>query len=98
MTANEKRGDYLSGKTKKADAQAVAKPYEPTLDERTAVEAVFARKKQKPPSPYLKLSKKGRVAEISLDHLKAAFVTAALWSIRANSRPVAASQTLAVPS
>ena len=45
-----------------------AKPYEPTPDERTAVEAVFARKKQKPPSPYLKLSQKEGVAEISLDH------------------------------
>ena len=45
-----------------------AKPYEPTPDERTAIEAYFARKKQKLPSPYMKVPKKGRVAEISLDH------------------------------
>jgi hypothetical protein len=32
------------------------------------VDAFFARKKQKPPSPNLKVSKKGRVAEVSLDH------------------------------
>ena len=45
-----------------------AKRYEPTLEERTAVHAFFARKKQTPPSPSLKVSKKGQVAELSLDH------------------------------
>jgi hypothetical protein len=45
-----------------------AKRYEPTLEERTAVHAFFARKKRTPPSPSLKVSKNGEVAELSLDH------------------------------
>jgi hypothetical protein len=45
-----------------------AKCYEPTPEERTAVHAFFARKKQMQPSPALKVSKKGQVAEVSLDH------------------------------
>ena len=58
----------MTKKAIKTEANAVQKPYEPTAQERSAVDALFARKKQRPPSPYLKVSKKGRVAEISLDH------------------------------
>ena len=46
------------------EAQVPAKPYEPTAEERTAVYAYFDRKKQRPPSPHLKVSEK----EITLDH------------------------------
>ncbi len=54
----------MTKQAKKADAQAVAKPYEPTPDERTAIEAYFARKKQKLPSPYMKVPKKGRLPRL----------------------------------
>jgi hypothetical protein len=45
-----------------------AKRYEPTPEERTAVHAFFARKKQTPPSASLKVSEKEGATEISLDH------------------------------
>ncbi|MGO8839721.1 MAG: hypothetical protein ACLQF1_00880 [Methyloceanibacter sp.] len=52
----------------KVTSQNLTRPYEPTPEERTAVHAFFARKKRTPPSPSLKVSKKGQVAEVSLDH------------------------------
>jgi hypothetical protein len=66
--SQERRALAEANDMKKADTKVPTKSYEPTPDERTAVEAYFAHKKQRPPSPYLKVSKKGRVAEISLDH------------------------------
>jgi hypothetical protein len=53
-------------KAKKLETQLPRKPYEPTPAERASVDAYFA--KRKPPSPRMKVSKKGRVAQISLDH------------------------------
>jgi hypothetical protein len=52
----------------KGTSQSLTRPYEPTPQERAAVEAYFARKKGTPPSPNLKVSKKGQVADVSLDH------------------------------
>ena len=40
----------------------------PTADECQAVEALFARKKQRAPSPYMKVLNAGTVREISVDH------------------------------
>ena len=40
----------------------------PTADERRAVEALFVRKKQRVPSPYMKVQNTGTVREISVDH------------------------------
>ena len=46
----------------------LAKPYEPNADERAAVVAHLARRKQKPPSPRIKLSGNGKVCGVSADH------------------------------
>ena len=42
--------------------------YEPTPQERVAVEAYFVRDKEKPPGPRLKVSEKDGVTQIALDH------------------------------
>jgi hypothetical protein len=46
----------------------MAKPYEPTTEERAAVVAHLAKRKQRPPSPRIKLSGKGKVCGVSADH------------------------------
>ena len=48
--------------------KAVAKPYEPTPEERVAVEAMAARKKELPVAPSMKVSEKGGVPQLSPDH------------------------------
>lgn len=48
----------------------LAKPYQPTPEERAAVAAHLARKKQKPPAPRIKLSEQGGAIQISTDHPK----------------------------
>ena len=53
---------------KVAKTKQVAKPYEPKPEERDAVEALFARQKEKPPAPRMKVSKKAGVAQILPDH------------------------------
>ncbi len=55
-------------KRKKVDQPSSVTPYRPTQEERTAVHAFFDRKKQKLPSPNLKVSKKGPATEVSLNH------------------------------
>jgi hypothetical protein len=58
--------------TKKKKIEQLSNPpvkaYEPTPEEHTAVQAFFSRKKQKLPSPNLKISKKGPATEVSLNH------------------------------
>jgi hypothetical protein len=49
-------------------SQSLTRPYEPTPQERAAMEAHFARKKEKPPAPRMKISEKAGVAQISPDH------------------------------
>ena len=46
----------------------LAKPYEPTTDERAAVVAHLAQRKQRPPSPRIKLSGNGKACGLSADH------------------------------
>ena len=46
----------------------LAKSYEPTPEERTAIAAHFAQKKQKPPAPRIKLTEKAGTCELSGDH------------------------------
>jgi hypothetical protein len=46
----------------------LAKPYEPTPEERVALAAYFAREKRKPPAPRVKLSNRGGAIEASVDH------------------------------
>ncbi len=41
-------------------AKTPAKPYEPTPRERAAVDANFAKKKEKPPAPALKIETESR--------------------------------------
>jgi hypothetical protein len=52
----------------KTESKVPTKLYEPTPAERASVDAYVARRKRKPPSPRVMVSKKGRVAAISLDH------------------------------
>ena len=55
-------------KRKEVANKDLAKPYEPTPQERAVMEAYLARKKETPPSPRMKVSKKGDVSQISPDH------------------------------
>jgi len=48
--------------------QAVEQRYTPSAEERRAVYAHFDRKKQRPPSPSLKVAMNGSVAEMSFNH------------------------------
>ena len=51
-----------------AKRKAVAKPYEPTPEERVAVAAMAARKKELPAAPRVNVSEKGGVAQLWPDH------------------------------
>ncbi len=57
---------------KGAKTKQVAKPYEPTPQERAAMEAYLARKKETPPVPRMKVSDKAGVAQFSPDHVEPA--------------------------
>src|ERR1700738_2631771 len=57
--------------TKSTAAQAgtdLAEPYEPTAEERAALGAYFDRKKQKAPTPRIKLTENGGVFHLSTDY------------------------------
>jgi hypothetical protein len=58
-------------KERNVETKNLAKPYEPTPNERAVAEAYFARKKKSPPSPRRKVSMQGDVATISPDHPEA---------------------------
>ncbi len=53
---------------KAAPSSDVAKPYEPTPQERAAMEAYLARKRETAPAPRMKVSEKGGVPQVSPDH------------------------------
>jgi hypothetical protein len=53
--------------TKKSKRE-VAKEYEPTPRERAAIDANFAKAREKPPAPALKVERKGNARNISTDH------------------------------
>jgi len=59
-------------KTKKTETKDLVTPYEPTPYERAAMVAYFARKKEKPLAPRMKVSEKGGVIQIAPDHPEAA--------------------------
>ena len=61
----------MTGKTKKTDTKDLVTPYEPTPNERAAVVAYVARKKEKPLAPRMKVSEKGGVIQIAPDHPEA---------------------------
>ena len=54
---------------KKPTEKTVTKPYEPTPEERAAVEAMLARKKELPVAPRMKVSQRaGGVLELAFEH------------------------------
>ena len=53
---------------KKPTEKAVTKPYEPTPQERAAMEAYLARRRETTPAPRMKVSEKGGVPQLSPDH------------------------------
>lgn len=53
---------------RKVKTKDVARPYEPSLHERAAVEASLARKKASPAAPGLKITENGGATEIRVDH------------------------------
>ena len=63
---------------KVAKTKQVAKPYEPKPEERAVMETFYARQKEKPPAPRMKVSKKGGVAQVSFDHEDPAVATGLL--------------------
>ncbi len=62
------RGAKKSATARKKVAGAVAKPYEPTPEERIAVEAMAALKKELQVAPRMKGTEKKGVSQISPDH------------------------------
>ena len=46
-----------------------AKPYQPTRQERSALEASFVRQRKQKPAPSMKVAMKKDVAAISVDHV-----------------------------
>jgi hypothetical protein len=64
----------MTGKTKakKTESKDLVTPYEPTPDERAAMVAYVARKKEKPLTPRMRVSEKGGVVQIAPDHPEAA--------------------------
>ncbi len=73
MTSEPKKA-ATGRKTKRRTAQrrperrAVAKPYEPTPEERAAMESYFAHRRESPPAPRMKVSEKDGIARVSPDH------------------------------
>ncbi len=51
-----------------AKTKQIAKPYEPTPQERTAIAAYLTRTRETSPTPRMKVSEKGGVAQVSPDH------------------------------
>ncbi len=51
-----------------ASEHAVAPRYSPTTEERAAVHEYFAHKENRPPSPSMKVAKKGGQSEVSVNH------------------------------
>jgi hypothetical protein len=69
VTANEKRGEYLSKTTKKADAKALTKPYEATPHEREVIQAYLDGKRENPPPPRVAISwEDERTCALAPDH------------------------------
>ncbi len=58
--------------------KAVTKPYEPTPQERAAMEAYLARKRETAPAPRMKVSEKRGVAHTMIDHPEPALGTVLL--------------------
>ena len=54
--------------TRKRKEIVKADQYEPTSRERATVEAYFARQKEAPPAPRMKVTKKGGVPTLAADH------------------------------
>ncbi len=57
---------------KKSTGKAVTRPYEPTPQERVALEAYLAHRREEPPAPRMKVSEKGGVPQLSPDHPESA--------------------------
>ncbi len=75
---NRRTRRATAAKNPKAKRQAVAKPYEPTPEERDAAAAFLAREKEKPPAPRLTAAKTGGVVKIGTDHPEPAVGTVLL--------------------
>ena len=63
-----RRNAKRSRAQRKPKWKAVTKPYEVTPEERVAVKAMAARKKELPVAPRVKVSEKGGVAQVLPDH------------------------------
>ncbi len=72
---------------KTARTKRVAKPYEPTPEERAVMETFYARQKEKPPAPRMKASTKGGVAQVSPDHENPAVATGLLTQALGTAEP-----------
>jgi hypothetical protein len=65
---SEPKNDAMKSMTPPTKATELAKPYVPTARERSALDAHLDRRRNRKPSPSLKISMKGDVATISTDH------------------------------
>ena len=79
----------MTGKTetKKTETKDLVTPYEPTPNERAAMVAYFARKKEKPLAPRMKVSEKGGVTQIAPDHPDAGIGHLVLMEALGTSEP-----------
>src|SRR5215831_274708 len=74
----------MSKKEANRDTTEIAKPYEPTPEERAAREAVRARRKR---TPRLKVSVEGRVANLRVDHQNQSYGQLLLMNALGTSDP-----------
>ena len=70
-----------------AKTKQVAKPYEPKPEERAAVEAFLARRKERRPAPRMKVTEKKGVLEISTDHPEPALGQSLLMEALGTAEP-----------
>jgi hypothetical protein len=64
---SEEAKEYMTAAAKKA-AKVPTKPYEPTPDERDAIQAQLDRRQRRKPAPSLKIKTTDGTAVLSLDH------------------------------
>ncbi len=68
MARPSKNSDKVAKKRKAPPSKALAKPYEPTPCERSAMETLIARREERKQAPSLKVTERRGVPEIGVDH------------------------------
>ena len=68
MARPSKNSDKVAKKRKAPPSKVLAKPYEPTPRERSAMESLIARREERKPAPSLKVTERKGGPEVGADH------------------------------